>query len=281
VTRSAPKFELNPRLRPAGAARAVALAQLDHALHGLAHGDPDAVHEARKVCKKLRALLRLVRPFLGRAYRAENARLRDVGRALSQGREAAVLVETADALFGSDDALEPLAERIRERPHPETGVSLRDAQQLLQTERRRVAEWPVRELSAGSLMAGLLGGYRRARAAYRQARRGPTALALHEWRKQAKYHGYQSALVSPLWPDARTRVDRLKKLSDLLGHHHDLHVLAMLLRRQGATLGSAALLKKARRKISGAQREDAQGAFKLGKLLFGQRPLAWLAVPAS
>jgi CHAD domain-containing protein len=268
-------------MRPAHAARKVALGQLDHALAGLAHGDPDAVHEARKVCKKLRALLRLIRPFLGRAYRAENARLRDVGRALSQGREAAVLVETADALFGADDALEPLAERIRERPHPESSLSFRDAQQLLQTQRRRVVEWPIRDLSAGALLVGLLAGYRRARRAYRGARRTPTPVALHEWRKHAKYHGYQSALVSPLWPDARTRVARLKKLSDALGHHHDLHVLATVLRRQKASLGNPQRLHHAHRRIRAAQAGVAAESLQLGKLLFGARPLEWLEAPLA
>src|SRR6266511_1746767 len=58
-----------------------------------------AVHEARKHLKKTRALLRLVRPALGRkAYRRENDALRDIGLALSGTRDADVRVATAQKL---------------------------------------------------------------------------------------------------------------------------------------------------------------------------------------
>jgi len=281
VTRKAAAFELDPRLPPARAVRSAAQAQFDRALAALARGVAGAVHDTRKVCKKLRALLRLIRPLLGRAYLAENARLRDAGRVLSQGREASVLVETADRLFGADAGLEPLARRIREWPHPETAVPFEEARQLLEIGRQRAGEWPIRKLSTGQLMVGLLAGYRRARRAWQGARRSPTPLALHEWRKQAKYHGYQAALLSRLWPDARTRVHRLKKLSDLLGEHHDLHVLAMLLRRRKADVGSPERLPAARKRIRDAQAECTREALALGKLLFSAGPLAWLETPAA
>ena len=50
--------------------------------------DPiEAVHEARKDMKKLRATLKLVRPLIGdKTYGRENARFRDAGRALSERR---------------------------------------------------------------------------------------------------------------------------------------------------------------------------------------------------
>src|SRR5260370_7407926 len=44
----------------------------------------EAIHEARKSIKKVRALLRLVRPELGEFYESESARLRDAVRKLSQ-----------------------------------------------------------------------------------------------------------------------------------------------------------------------------------------------------
>ena len=58
--------------------------------------DPiSAVHETRKSLKRLRALLHLVRPAIGdETYRAENTRLREVGRMLSSTRDRHVLLET-------------------------------------------------------------------------------------------------------------------------------------------------------------------------------------------
>ena len=62
--------------------------------------DPiEAVHEARKDLKKLRATLKLVRPLIGdKTYGRENARFRDAGRALSDVRDAQVRAQTIDAL---------------------------------------------------------------------------------------------------------------------------------------------------------------------------------------
>jgi len=272
-----PPFELDARRAPVRAVRAVALAQLDYARLELERGDADGIHEARKACKKLRALLRLIRPFLGRAYRAENLRLRDVGRSLSAGRDATVIVETAQRLYA--DATGPLrAVPAALGAAPQGGVSIEEARRLLATERHRIAEWRLANLSAGGLLVGLLAGYRTARARYRDTRRRATPAALHEWRKQAKYHGYQCALIAPLWPGAAgARIRRLKQLSDALGWHHDLVVLAGALRRRGALPGDRDTLWLARRAIAVAQADAVKRALALGKTLFDDKPLAWLS----
>ena len=277
---SAPRFELDRRARPGSAVRSVAVARLDYAIAGLAAGDASGVHEARKACKQLRGLLRLVRPQLAGAYRDENLRLRDAGRALSRGREAAVLVETADALFAGDAELAALAPLIRRRPQPDMAGALREAQQRLAAARQHAAAWPLGDLSAGDLMVGLLAGYRRARRGYAQARRRPTVLVLHEWRKQSKYHGYQCALLGQVWPALRARIKPLKAQSDLLGRHHDLHVLTLALRRNAGTGVGQELARIARRRIAGEQAHATREALKLGKALYVREPMDWLSAPA-
>ena len=68
-------------------------------LSGQGESDRDeAIHEARKSVKKIRGVLRLVRPELGEVYRTDNARFRDIGRQLSQFRDAGASIETFDAL---------------------------------------------------------------------------------------------------------------------------------------------------------------------------------------
>src|SRR5436190_15203214 len=83
--------------------RRVAVGRIDHALDEL-RGDSDssraeAVHEARKDMKKLRALLRLVRGELGEElYVHENTVFRDTGRQLSGVRDADVMIHTLSDL---------------------------------------------------------------------------------------------------------------------------------------------------------------------------------------
>ena len=56
-------------------------------------------HEARKCFKRLRGLLRMARPALGKKlYRRENICFRDAARLLSAARDAQALVETFDQL---------------------------------------------------------------------------------------------------------------------------------------------------------------------------------------
>ena len=56
------------------------------------------VHEARRRAKKLRALLRLVRPDFS-DYAAENAFVRDAARGLSAARDTKVAEDTLDRLL--------------------------------------------------------------------------------------------------------------------------------------------------------------------------------------
>ena len=54
-----------------------------------------AVHETRKSLKRLRALLRLIRPAIGESvFHHENTQLREIARILSSARDRHVLLET-------------------------------------------------------------------------------------------------------------------------------------------------------------------------------------------
>lgn len=93
--------------------RRIARTQVDRGLSELDGGDRHrAVHAVRKRGKKVRALLRLVRPAAPALYRRENAAVRDMMRRVSAAREAGVAVETYDGLvarFSEDGVAEELA----------------------------------------------------------------------------------------------------------------------------------------------------------------------------
>src|SRR5919205_78895 len=79
--------------------RRIARGRIDHAideLRGRTDSTPvQAVHEARKDMKKLRALLRLVRGELGgKTFARENACFRDATRELAGARDSDVMLET-------------------------------------------------------------------------------------------------------------------------------------------------------------------------------------------
>ena len=61
--------------------------------------DHEKIHLVRKKCKRIRALLRIVRPSIGETYKSENIFYRDLGRKLSEARDIQVFIETLNKIF--------------------------------------------------------------------------------------------------------------------------------------------------------------------------------------
>jgi CHAD domain-containing protein len=84
------------------AVRRIAREELESAVEQLGrrrNGSYDeAIHEARKSVKKVRALLRLFQMELGGKYRTETRGLREAGRKLSELRDAGAVIEILDTL---------------------------------------------------------------------------------------------------------------------------------------------------------------------------------------
>ena len=90
-------FRLKRRESVADGVRRIVRRQIDDALDNLQSRADEAVHDARKCFKRVRAVLRLVGDGLGNeAYDRENACFRDAGRPLTEVRDAEALVEAID-----------------------------------------------------------------------------------------------------------------------------------------------------------------------------------------
>ena len=214
--------------------RRIACDQLDRALAALdGTGDKaEAVHDARKRCKKLRGLNRLVRPqFID--YKTENSALRDAARRLSDLRETGAVLEILTRLEQNYPArlsgpnaaaLRDALKARRAETHLDDFDSRRAAfRDALKAVRHRAALWEVDKTGFGAIEGGLKKTYKRARAAGATALETRDPRDLHQWRKRVKYHWYHTRLLKPLASKKlRRRIDRLGELSDLLGDHQDL-----------------------------------------------------------
>ncbi len=220
--------------------------RLDKTLELLTHPPADqlpaAVHDARKSFKRLRALLRLVRPALGRKrFDKENTAFRDAGRALSPLRDAQVLVTAFDRL------LEPTAARTRIDPDAALrlrSVLVQDLETVAQDARlpervpaiveelraarvRLAADWPLEGGHWCHVGDGLRATYRQGRHALARLEDRPdTDASWHDLRKRVKDLGYQLRALRPLWPGALKSLGaELRNLAGALGDDHDLVVL--------------------------------------------------------
>lgn len=201
--------------------------------------DPPAgrIHSARRRCKRLRGLFRLVRSDFP-AYRGANAQVRDAAAALSTARDAAVLYDTVGKLYRW--AGQPVPEgpgTVDANPEAEEAALARFRKAMVAL----LAEaegWKLGKIDHRTLGKGFERCYARATRAADQCRRKPDDEAFHDWRKQVKYHSFHLILLkNPLADGTRVDLERIEHLAELLGRHHDLAVLRQAARTDAARLG--------------------------------------------
>ena len=291
---SSRKYRLRSKEKPSDGMRRIAAGRAKCAIERLGRDAEKelgpAVHEARKDLKKLRSSLRLVRDEIGdRAYRTENARYRDAGRLLSGPRDAEVKMETLESLFGKyPDDLEReryarFAEALREERDAaaeadgETGRAIEQAIGEISAGLERIADLPQRRDSWELVEGGFERSYRRGRKAYRACAQDPADETVHEWRKRVKDLWYQQRILRKAWDGpVGASADESHELSDLLGDHHDLAVLAADARDRPELFDLPseldALLAAARQR----QDELISEALDRGARVYAEKPKAFL-----
>jgi CHAD domain-containing protein len=265
---------------PEGVAR-IAHGRIDHAvaeLRGKTDSTPvEAVHEARKDLKKLRALLRLTRGELGEdAFRRENTCFRDAGRELAGVRDDDVMLETLRALDLPAGMEWELRKAIQADRGPDAadgrGTAAAGVVAMLREARTRVDDWPLERDSFDALCDGLERTYRRGRRDLRAAQSDSTVEALHEWRKRVKELWYHHTLLRVLWPPVMQAVgSEAHELANRLGEDHDLALLADWV-REHADAGHE-FFEVLERRRSELQRE----AMDLGQRLYADKPGAYVS----
>ena len=194
------------------------------------------VHQVRKRCKKLRALLRLVGPHFDR-HRIENSHLREASAALSSPRDAAVMLSTYDSLrrfagvspqnSGPDAIRAKLIDHQREAASDDRLAGRLAAFRKAMVEfDRRIPDWKLKTDGFAAISSGLKKTHHRARRMMAQCSGECTSEDLHEWRKRVKDHWYHSRLLHSIRPSVmEPHRDAALALSELLGEHQDLAVL--------------------------------------------------------
>jgi CHAD domain-containing protein len=237
----------------------------------------EAVHNARKALKRLRALLRSLRvAFPKRLFRAENRRIAAAGRKISPLRDVHVQLRTLSRLKA---AASPAGDLLRHQLLRQQSSFVRRIPALRQTvramldvSRQSLVAWPLRQATAKDLAASLKRIYKQGRLAFKAARKSPTAEHLHEWRKKAKSLGYGLELIKGFGSGKLARRIRCSDtLTEALGDDHDLFMVLRALRLEHRSHPADDFAPLSRR-ISLKRAKLQKRAFKLGQRLFGEKP---------
>ena len=253
---------------------AVARGEVDH--------DDTPAHRTRKHLKKARAVLWLVRKKIGRtAFKRQDRVLRDVGRLISEVRDAEVRLQTVRQL-----------QNVARRQHHR---SFRKVEELLMLElqhfvvafaewqqqaipmleklRDDASQWHVNGFSETELGSEVRKTYQRARNALGHAQVEPTEEYFHEFRKEAKMLWYHLRILRPVNPLVLANMSsELNGLTDLLGRAHDLSFLGQRVRSEKHPGNSRDEWTDLLTMIEASEIELQFGATQLAERFFGERP---------
>jgi len=271
--------------------RRIATTQVEKTIAELSDGDLDrvaTVHQARKRCKKIRGLLRLVRPSIGDTYDDENIHFRAAARKLSVVRDADAFKEAFERFRGDEgqsldsEILDSIASRLDENAQSvardEVDMDLRVAEFVadMQAALDRIPSWRCTNRDTKAVSGGFVKTYRRGYEAMAKAADIPSDENLHEWRKRVKYHWYHVRLVRDHWKRKfKKRAKRLKQLSDVLGDDHDLAVLRQFVIEEPSATPSPKAMFELVQALDCRRHRLQHEARQLEKPLYVESPRSW------
>jgi CHAD domain-containing protein len=263
--------------------RRIAGEQLGRAVESL-QGDVlhAGVHDARKRVKKVRGLLRLVRPRC-KGFARENAALRDAARTVSGLRDHAAMIEALDRLAArypervEAERIAPLRRELEARRDEAAGANdLHDRiaafREVLRDARDRAAGWRLKAQGWDALGPGLARSYADGREAMAVAHKTGRGEDFHEFRKRVKDHGYHARLLAPVWPVLMDPYAvLLDDLGEVLGEQHDLVAFAPVV--AGSALAPEARGALEELIVEERRRLEAR-ALVIGARVYAERPKA-------
>jgi len=237
----------------------------------------EAVHNARKALKRLRALLRSLRvAFPKKLFRAENRHIAATCRRISPLRDVHVQLRTLGKLKA---AASPAGDHIRRQLLRQQSSFIRripalrkTVRALLDVSRQSLASWPLRKATAEDLASGLKRIYKQGREAFKTARKSPTPGHLHAWRKKTKSLGYGLEMIKNLGSGELSKMIRCSDiLTEALGDDQDLFMVLRALDKEHRSNPASDFDRLANR-ISLKRAKRQKRAFKLGEKVYGEKP---------
>jgi CHAD domain-containing protein len=265
--------------------------QLELGIDGLrAVGDREsdnAVHASRRHIKKIRALIRLVRPVLGGRYRTIDGRLRAINRMLAPIADGQAAVETLGKVAARyrhqlppDAAAIIRAALVRRESIADEEAALNDvlntAAGLLRAERDRVRHWTFSARGFHDVAPGLKRTARAARRAMKKTLITSRSGDYHRWRQRVKDQWLQVRLLEKRCGDALALDQRrLEALDGCLGDCHDCAILRDVLMSDSTLSRTDAA--HALRLVRRYERELRRRARRLGATVHRETPKQFVA----
>ena len=240
------------------------------------------LHNVRLAIKRLRAMLRLVQPAIGKGlFRRENAALRNTAHKLAFSRDVTIAQHTLAALSKSVSSKSDRNAVTVVLSRFETGAPSRPkVEQVLKSVARDLKQEGTRigglEFAADqweTMGPGLKKVYAQCRRRMHAAYAGGSDDAFHKWRIRVKNLYYQLQFLEPIGPKKLGKmISRLKKLQDKIGSDHDLVVVKSLLLKSPEKFGGAEVVERVVACLEQKSRKLRRASKPCGEPFFKEKP---------
>ena len=264
--------------------------ELKAARDGLRQTSPpsdEAIHEARKSVKKVRAIAQLIDADDGRGLAASSKTLRGVSRTLSALRDADAMVEMLTELrkrnprLISEHSFARLRRWLAGRKQLAMDAADRDeawsrVDRRLRKARRAAKRWRPTHPRFGALAAGIRSAHKRGRKTLAIAKDTGRAADFHEWRKEMKALWYALRLIEDCATGIRKGVEQLHSAERFLGDDHNLVVLCAELSQDASVCGGPSDLDRLRLAIDRYQKSLRAQAIAATRRIYALKSGAFL-----
>jgi len=192
------------------------------------------IHQLRKRCKKMRGLLRIIRPQLkdSSVYNAQNQYFKETAKQFSAIRDKKMLDDTFKKIvvkYNLDENRYIQILKSIESMIVQSEISVQNHFATYRAEyennKKNIKQYRLKKKNSKALDNGIKKGYKKAKKLKKKAYSTQSDKDFHQWRKWVKYHWYHMRLIKKnekcvLGP----RVKMSGMLADILGGEHDLSV---------------------------------------------------------
>jgi CHAD domain-containing protein len=247
----------------------------------------DAIHEARKSVKKVRAIAQLMKADDGKGLRGVDKRLRSVNRALSGPRDADAMKEILAKLRArnpqlfSEHTFARLERQLDAHKREATRQAMKDrvfakAAEDLADLRADAKGWKPAHKRFRALKEGTLETHRRGRRAMKRATGRQGSADFHEWRKQIKALWYKLRLIDCCSANLRKDLRALNKAEEYLGDEHNIAVFCGHVSADPSIVQAPFDFVRLQRAANGYQQELRRKALSSARRIFQMKSRAYL-----
>jgi CHAD domain-containing protein len=263
--------------------KSLAMLQVEAALAELHDNNvsPGPVHNARTYIKKVRSIILLAAPALGRMRREYLLELlHEAGSRLGPLRDSEVQVQSLDlALETAGLPAEQFASLRNGLADIAKQRRANDCRQVpriagfLEKVLKNIPEWPLDDLGARDIRRRIRRTYRRGRTTIDVCSAGGDEDLFHTWRKLTKHLGYQLRLTAKFWPEeARPSISAITNISEIAGRERDYNILLHTLKNGPKTRSSQEAIEI----VSALLPPLRQQALEAGLLFYEPKPKVFI-----